>query len=407
MRAIALAVLASVALALPHDSTNGIEIERRQLEDRTTTSFGKFAILGDSFASGVSWLYTKRYDLLDPDNCRRYFQAYGPQLKEDGRLGPNAELVFLACSGSQTTNVLNNQIPAMPDDLSFATISVGENDIGFYSVMNACILRADKELTDEDCKQQIADASQRIEATVPGYETIYSAAIDRGGDSRAFQVYVLGYPEFFNADTDQCDEVSFAYYEDNSGGPFLTKEMRKNINGLIEQMNQAIKAAAESAHNDNIIFVNITTAFQGHRFCEDGIVEPYSGGLYTGIDDSAAWLYHFDWNPLHELDDSSVVTNYTNATFGCNADLEAANDAGAVLQCGFVNSGVTSLMFGGTLVEEQDDDETGTEVNAAALLSSGDSGDPGQYGLFQRTYHPTYRGHTAIKDAIFAALGVA
>lgn len=38
-------------------------------------------------------------------------------------------------------------------------------------------------------------------------------------------------------------------------------------------------------------------------------------------------------------------------------------------------------------------------------LTGGDSGDPGQYGLFQRTFHPTHRGHQAIRDALLQALG--
>jgi hypothetical protein len=135
MRAIALALLASTTFALPHNSANGVEIKRLYLENRETAyialnncpgqtlpkalsssppsaptmksttapSFGKFDVLGDSFASGVAWLVSRRYNYTDSDTCRRYIQAYGPQMGEDGRLGPDAEVHFLACSGSQTS----------------------------------------------------------------------------------------------------------------------------------------------------------------------------------------------------------------------------------------------------------------------------------------------------------------
>ena len=384
MRAITLALLASTAFALPQDSINGVEIKKPDLENleaacialnncpgqtlskapsssppsAPTTkrvaapSFGKFAVLGDSFASGVAWLVGRRYNYTDSDSCRRYIQAYGPQMEEDGRLGPNAEVHFLACSGSQTSKVRDEQIPAIPQDVSFATLAAGGNDVGFFPVINACILRAYDGLTDADCENEVAATTDRIKNDVPGYKDLYSAVFDRGLTDPNFKLYVLGYPHFFNVDTDQCDGVTFAYYKDDNEGPFLTKDTRNTINGLIQQMNEAIRAAVMSVNDDRIVFVDISPFFNGHRFCEEGISEPYSGGIITGIDDNAAWLYHFDWNPFHELDaNPSAVTNYPNATFSCDANLEADNDMGAVIQCGFVNSSVTSLMFGGTLVE--------------------------------------------------------
>ena len=100
-------------------------------------------------------------------------------------------------------------------------------------------------------------------------------------------------------------------------------------------------------------------------------------------------------------DDPSQATDYPPATWSCDQDLLNDNDAGAVLQCGLAGSGVTSNEFGGTLIEKD-----GSNVSTDTL-SGGNSGDPSQYGLFQRTFHPTHRGHTAIKDALFAAIGVA
>jgi hypothetical protein len=243
---------------------------------------------------------------------------------------------------------------------------------------------------------------------VPGYKDLYGAVIGRGLTNPDFKLYVLGYPHFFNVDTDQCDGATFAYYKDDNGGPYLTKDRRETINGLIEQMNEAIRAAVASTNDKRILFVDISPSFEGHRYCEEGIKEPYSGGLFTGIDDNAAWLYHFDWNPAHELDaNASAVTDYPPATLSCDSNPEADNDMGAILQCGLVNSSVTSLTFGGTLVETQDKGPKGMPGDVVAVLTASDSADPEQYSLFQRTFHPTYRSHTAIKDAMFAALGVA
>ena len=159
----------------------------------TGGDFGKFAVLGDSFASGVAWLVSKRYNYTDSDTCRRYFQAYGPQMEKDGRLGPNAELHFLACSGSRTDVVKNNQIPAIPQDAAFATVSVGGNDVGFFPVMDACVLRSSDSLTDQDCQNELAATANRITNDVPGYSDIYSSVFNIGLTDPNFKLYVLGY----------------------------------------------------------------------------------------------------------------------------------------------------------------------------------------------------------------------
>lgn len=154
---------------------------------------GQFAVLGDSFASGVAWLPSKRYNYTDSDNCRRYFQAYGPQIEASGKLGPDAKLYFLACSGSRTDKVKNEQIPAIPRDSTFATVSVGGNDVGFFPVMDACVLRSSGNLNDNDCANELSATANRITNDVPGYKDIYSSAFDQGLTNKDFKFYVMGY----------------------------------------------------------------------------------------------------------------------------------------------------------------------------------------------------------------------
>lgn len=58
MRGFALSLLASTAFALPQISPNVVDIvpnQKRQTNEALKT-YGKFAVLGDSFASGVAWM---------------------------------------------------------------------------------------------------------------------------------------------------------------------------------------------------------------------------------------------------------------------------------------------------------------------------------------------------------------
>jgi hypothetical protein len=88
-----------------------------------------------------------------------------------------------------------------------------------------------------------------------------------------------GYPTFFNAETTACDDYSFGFWPLNK--PPLTTQLRTSINNLVIQMNNAIQQAVNTVNNNwhattspRVIFVNPDSAFDGHRFCEEGVVEP-------------------------------------------------------------------------------------------------------------------------------------
>lgn len=155
--------------------------------------------------------------------------------------------------------------------------------------MDACILRSRDDSEDKDCGVAVNNTNFLLDGLVPQHKDIYSAVIDHGLTNPDFKLYVLGYPHFFNVDTDQCDGATFTYYKDDDEGPFLTKDMRNTINGLIQKkMNDAIRAAVIAANDKHVVFVDISPFFTGHRFCELGIEKPYSGGIFTGIVDNAA-----------------------------------------------------------------------------------------------------------------------
>lgn len=69
-----------------------------------------YAALGDSFASGPS-----AGDPWPNDNtgCRRFTQAYGPQITRDNAIqGPKPmNFEFIACSGSRTQHIVSSGQP--------------------------------------------------------------------------------------------------------------------------------------------------------------------------------------------------------------------------------------------------------------------------------------------------------
>lgn len=117
---------------------------------RAPFNVGRYASLGESFASGPS-----AGDVYDEvTKCRRYKQAQGPQVAADDRIqGPKPiTFDFIACSGSKLKNIYQestgggnapgdkpkiSQAGALKDkNPDLVTMSIGGNDVGFVDLLD-------------------------------------------------------------------------------------------------------------------------------------------------------------------------------------------------------------------------------------------------------------------------------
>jgi len=147
----------------------------------SATAADRYVALGDSYSSGVG---TNSYTLSS--SCLRSAYAY-PYLEAQAR--PNTALVFAACSGATTTDVMNNQIASVTADTALVSITIGGNDAGFSNVIVSC--------TTLGCGSAISNAQNIIRTTLPGrLDTVYSAIRSRAPNAK---VLVLGYPRVFSS----------------------------------------------------------------------------------------------------------------------------------------------------------------------------------------------------------------
>jgi len=139
-----------VALILVAQSASLATPDLSRLFRRTPFNVGKYASLGESFASGPS--AGDSYDKVT--KCRRYKKAQGPQVTADDRIqGPKPiSFDFIACSGSKLKNIYQDrtgggdgpeakpkisQAGALKDtDPDLVTMSIGGNDVGFVELMD-------------------------------------------------------------------------------------------------------------------------------------------------------------------------------------------------------------------------------------------------------------------------------
>lgn len=194
-----------------------------------------YVALGDSYSSGEGTGYST-YNLNV--GCRRSTYGY-PYLVASQRASTN--LNFVACSGAKTSDVKNNQIQALNSSTTFATMTIGGNDIGFGDLIVACTLR--------NCSSDITTANSKINGTLPGsLSSLYSAMKSRAPQARFI---ILSYPRVLG--TSGC----FA----TTG---ISSSERSQLGTLENNLNAKIKAAATAT---GFTYVNSDSKFAGHNVC--------------------------------------------------------------------------------------------------------------------------------------------
>jgi hypothetical protein len=242
-----------------------------------------YIALGDSYSAGIGTGVDGK-----EDDCRQGLHAYPLLILEDlaASHDVNSSFQWMSCTGAIVTDVLSgggtpSQIEAlnrsMPIDL--ATLSIGGNDLGFFDVMNACIFRF-YSFYSGTCEAALERAQAAVDG--PEFEQRLHLALLQVLDAAAwekkpdFSVTVTGYARFFDADTSDCDNRSMAVWWQSA--PKLTRELRARVNGLVAAANDKLRRTIDAVNAEftrpRAIFVDYDDAFDGHRFCEEGVTEP-------------------------------------------------------------------------------------------------------------------------------------
>nr|WP_269813529.1 SGNH/GDSL hydrolase family protein [Ornithinimicrobium sediminis] len=219
-------------------------------DDRGKPDRGRdaYVAIGDSFASGVGT------GLPDLDlGCYRSSAAY-PPIVDVERFDTSLE--FVACGGATTATVTATQLHPLDRQTDFVTLSVGGNDIGFGSLVAACVGGA----TDEVCLGAVAVAEGAIAGVLPArLDATYDAVRER---VRRAEVIVVGYPRFFSEPYVPCLQ---------SSGISATEAAA--LNGVADQLDAVIANRAASA---GFTYVSVVESFTGHDMCA---AEPWVNGL--------------------------------------------------------------------------------------------------------------------------------
>jgi hypothetical protein len=170
---------------------------------------------------------------------------------------------------------------------------MGGNDLNFSALIYYCVItpnvnrlgsttRADCEAIENSARQLmnsfstgVSEMGQRLMAT---YEKIL-----RKASGPNFQLFVTGYPPFFNSNSTDCDLSTFHYwyaaYKPFIDWPtscivYLSTDLCRELNDLVFELNYVIQAAVDEVNkdlvNNKVHYVDLIPAFNTHHWCEPG-----------------------------------------------------------------------------------------------------------------------------------------
>lgn len=92
-----------------------------------------------------------------------------------------------------------------PGNTDLATITIGGNDIGFYDVLTACVIRVGG-IFAGNCQKAIDKANGNIQnpQLLHDISDAFTQIIEKANQP-SFRIFNVGYPDFFNQDTHTCD----------------------------------------------------------------------------------------------------------------------------------------------------------------------------------------------------------
>jgi hypothetical protein len=329
--------------------------------------------MGDSYASGIAagqpWEGGAGHE---NKSCNRFDGAYSVKLKDHNNVKAT-NFTFLSCSGSKSTSVERYQIPLLYDNTDLVTLTAGGNNVNWGDAVDGCVYRF-KWTWSPDCNNALENTESLIRDDSNLRDPMTHAINSILGKSKKAKVYVTGYAKFWNAETTQCDSVTWNYWRNLPGATKMTRDLRGRMNNLVDLINGKLRDAVQRSSDTNrVFFVDYDSSYVGHRFCENGVIEPQE----PGQDRSNTYLFQIN-TPVGAL--ASNDEGFVPPTYPANQ---------------FYDSIVAAKATYGLL-----------EVNPIYAGHNVSTDNTGQLPLWiSKIFHPTSPGHIVIADAIANRMG--
>lgn len=338
----------------------------------------EWTAMGDSYASGVG---AGHQPADDTNRCFRFPNAY-PVVVQAGLKPVPLKFNNVACSGNTFKQIKEKELldkpendgnygrrPAWGKAPEFVTITMGGNDIGILDLIVTCILSF--KLWGMNCEEVIQYGHDTIKSKQfkDDLNGLIQAVVDKGRGTnvgKQFKVFVVGYAQFFNQTTTQCNDVSFKPVWNPLPAQKLSVERRKAMNELALALNKALSDAVHGFKDKNVYWIDYDKDFDGHRFCDRKEPNP---------DDPETYFFNY-----YTKDDPKL--EIARKVFGKMPTYQAA-------------------------VKGRKDGAFKTDEDFINALGEAAKDVPGAESVLSdtvRMFHPSTRGHAKIRDIVLKAL---
>lgn len=337
----------------------------------------KWAAIGDSYSAGIGCGY-----LLDPD-CKRYNFSFPSLINVDERMGDTSrDFQFLACSGAVSSQILETQVPQIADGVQVVTVTAGGNDADFSKILVDCVYGF---RLDSTCEDRLTDAGNLIQSEEfrNSIDALISATLPKLDENG--RIYYVGYAPFFDAQSTQCNDVSWDFLNGHFNHTKFTTDLRTRLNVLVSQMNGVLGEIINAA-DDRVIFVDYSSWAEqaGSRFCEEGIKEPNKHNEDAVFYQWGSVDIWEDANNMAKLDPRDYGNNTIVSQFMSAIEEVRASDPAFVIR------------------DIDDDDD---EANSEPSISL-EERDASWLQKIYRVFHPTLNGHSMIANLVLYHMGV-
>ncbi|KAK5653808.1 hypothetical protein OQA88_7966 [Cercophora sp. LCS_1] len=360
-----------------------------------------WAVIGDSWASGVAYNRSNVYQPTDSEFCYRTREAWGVQMSEDKSwTGDNSVFNFAACGGTLMADI-KRQFTDRAGKPSIAWGMFGGNDAFFGAIARACIYQPIDfghpfgwgPAFDQDpdgkglCKQNLAKSDDYMSNPDKFSGSLNEVLADilnmaqdgnLDGPTGSFDMYLSAYVHFFDATTPDCNDWTFAHANYSVGFPKLVQGLRKEINDKVEKFNTIQAEVVKNLTPPSPVRPSIklrhvqpSPIFNGHRFCEAG--HTFDDQFYN----PDVWLWNFQYYDEKQGVDKPWVTIQRDGLTIMSApegfEVPSANSP--------------------SILAVQSNPEAAEPGGAPAPA-------PAQFGFgyTARPFHPKFPGHKALKD---------
>ena len=233
-----------------------------------------------------------------------------------------------------------------------------------------------------------------------------------------FDLFVTGYPKFFDEQTTGCNKASFHYWWSTQEIGFLhdprivllTTDLRTELDALVDKLNGVIQGAIEDANNERdtnqVHFVNIVDKFSNgnHRWCENGVRDPEPSRQDT-------WFFLSAWPDVNY--DTTAAENSEIQALVSQGQINLPDSSSCYNDLSSSANGADPYLLSMCRVSEEIAmDPSGPQASrfnsANAAIAAGDvsSQDVSWYVPTRqiKTFHPRSPGMAAYRDSVIEVM---